>query len=196
MSHLLAIGLVLSNVLFHQLPAIAADECGFGNTQTYLSEDSDTYDEDDEYIEDIYDCVQSTWTFENFNDGFSKYFSVYIEPDNDDVTNTGSDTVQIYCDKKKIQIYVWVEYADSIGWSGTGQFRFDGSPPKKFSYFLQKDFDGITLKDSKTFMQSLVKSKTKFSFKIPTVNGYEVLVYPKANIIDYRSRFAKAGCKF
>ena len=79
--------------------------------------------------------------------------------DDEDANNTDYSGIQIFCDKKKIEVYVWAEYADSYGWSGTGQLKFDNSPAKKFSYWLQKDFDGVTLKDSKTFMQNLVKVK-------------------------------------
>ena len=139
-------------------------------------------------------CRPMVWRYEKFNDGFAKYFSIYMEsPDAKDLTITN---VQIYCDKKKIEVYVWVEYADSFGWSGTGQVRFDSGSPKKISYFVQKDFDGIYLKDSKTFMSSLVKAKKQFSFKISTTDGYKVVTYPKGNILQYRPIFAKGGCKF
>ena len=142
-------------------------------------------------------CRPMVWRYEKFNDGFAKYFSIYIDSDtgnpDEDINSTN---VQIYCDKKKIEVYVWVEYADSFGWSGTGQVRFDSGSAKKISYFVQKDFDGIYLKDSKTFMSSLVKAKKQFSFKISTTDGYKVVTYPKANILQYRPIFAKGGCKF
>jgi hypothetical protein len=142
-------------------------------------------------------CRPMVWRYEKFNDGFAKYFSIYMESDTGDLDeDLNSTNVQIYCDKRKIEVYVWVEYADSFGWSGTGQVRFDSGAPKKFSYLLQRDFDGIYLKDAKTFMANLVKAKKQFSFKIYTTDGYKVVIYPKGNILKYRPIFAKAGCKF
>jgi hypothetical protein len=171
--------------------AKAADECGFGYEYFSLfSLDGMTEIDPEEK------CRIATWDYEKKNDGFSKYFSISMDPDDEDQNNTNFSTVQIYCDKKKIEVYVWVEYASSSGWNGSGQVAFDDGAPKKFNYLLQRTFDGVILKDAKTFMRNLVKTEEKFSFKIPTVNGYEVLVYPKGNLLEYRSTFTKAGCKF
>jgi hypothetical protein len=186
---LLALALLSSQICMGT--ANAADECGFGYENFSLfSLDGMTEIDSEEK------CRIATWDYDKKRDGFSNYFSISMEPDDDDENNTGYSSVQIYCDKRKIEVYVWVEYANSFGWSGVGQVKFDNASPKKFNYFLQKDFDGVVLKDAKAFMTNLVKVKEKFSFKIPTVNGYEVLIYPKGNLLEYRSVFAKAGCKF
>jgi hypothetical protein len=141
-------------------------------------------------------CRPSTWSYSKNNDGFSKYFSISMSPDDEDLNTNGYSSVEIFCNNKRIEVYVWVEYADSVGWSGFGQVRFDSGNPKKFSYFLQKNLDGIVLKDPKTFMKNLVNTKRKFAFKIGNTDGYEVLVYPKGNLLEYRSIFKKAGCIF
>jgi hypothetical protein len=172
-------------------PLNAADECGFG--YEYFS----LFSLDGERELDAEEkCRITTWDYSKTNDGFSKYFSISMSPDDEDETNTGVSDIEIFCDKRKIEVYVWVEYPDSQGWNGTGQLRFDSSSSKSFAYLLQKDFDGIVVKDVKSFMQNIVKAKKKVSFKIPTVDGYEVLVYPIGNLLEYRSIFAKSGCKF
>jgi hypothetical protein len=142
-------------------------------------------------------CRLVPWRYEFFNDGFDKYFSISMETfDPESEVYGAGPEIQIFCDRKKLEVYVWVEYADGLGWLGSGQVKFDSATSKKFNYQLQKDFDGIALKDSKSFMSSLVKVKTSFGFKIPTVDGYETTTYLKGNLLEYRSMFAKAGCKF
>ena len=183
MSKLITFLFVLGSI-FIPIQANADADCGFGN--------SSFYDADGNLVE----CAPMEWTYSKSNDGFSNYFSIRISPDDSDSTNTGYSDLEIFCDKKKIEVYVWVEYADSQRWKGSGQVRFDSGTPKKLPYILQKDFDGIVVVETKTFMQNLVKAKTKVAFKIPTVDGYEVLVYPKANLLKYRSIFSKSGCKF
>ena len=140
-------------------------------------------------------CRLLQWKYERFNDGFEKYISISA-PKGRDLDDTSRGNVQIYCDKRKIQVYVWVPYADSFGWSGTAQVKFDNQAAKKVNYLVQKDFDGIVLKDSKSFMSQLTKTKKTFGFKVPTVDGYETVLSYKGNILEYRPIFAKAGCKF
>ena len=137
-------------------------------------------------------CRIIQWEYEKFDDGFDKYISISMS------SNNGNDAgdVQIYCDKKKISGYVWIPYADSFGWSGSAQLRFDSSSAKKVNYLVQKDFDGIVLKDSKSFMSQLVRAKVNFGFKVPTVDGYETVSYYKGNLLEFRSIFARSGCKF
>ena len=185
------LAIVMAFVVNVPSPARAADDCGFGYEYFSLfSLDGETEIDSEEK------CRITTWDYSKSNDGFAKYFSISMSPDDEDETNTGISDIQIYCDKKKIEVYVWVEYADSYGWKGSGQVRFDSGTPRKLPYLLQKDFDGVVVTETKTFMQNLVKAKSKVSFKIPTVDGYEVLVYPKGNLMEFRPVFAKAGCKF
>lgn len=201
-SVLLGLGLLLSFVA----PVHAADECGFGQS----SDSPDFVERDDGYytidgvkipnlvnwLDETEVCAPSKWRLDNRNDGFSKSISLVMYPDDEHPENQGNSSIEIFCTKKKISVYVWVEYADSIGWSGTGQVKFDSGKVNRFSYFLQKDFDGVVLKDSKSFMKSLVSAKNRFAFKIPHVDGYETLVYPKGDIVKHRRTFAKSGCKF
>ncbi len=194
MNKSLSIFLVLMFIgIFVPSHARALDGCGFGYSYDYENME---ISEDYESLEESGECIVTTWTYSKSNDGFAKYFSISMSPDDEDDTNTGVSDIQIFCDKKKIEVYVWVEYADSYGWKGSGQVRFDSGTPRKLPYLLQKDFDGVVVTETKTFMQNLVKAKSKVSFKIPTVNGYEVLVYPKGNLMEFRPIFAKAGCKF
>lgn len=203
------------------IPAYAADDCGFGlerdlgendmdGTGNYTLPDGTKATLQQGFFDELYKlsdgslveygqwgkCEVTTWNYDKKRDGFSNAISISMDPEEDEENNTGYSGVEIFCDKKRISIYVWVEYANAYGWSGSGQIKFDSASPKKFEYWLQKDFDGVVLKDSKNFMRNLVMAKERFSFKIPTVNGYEVLVYPKGNILKYRTTFAKAGCKF
>lgn len=188
------------------MQANAADGCGFGQSHDYpeyVEKDDGYYLPDGTKIPNLINwmdenefCAPTKWSLTKENDGFSKSTSIVMYPDDEDPNSDGFSPIQIFCVKKKIQVYVWVEYADAFGWSGTGQVKFDKSGAKQVSYFLQKDFDGVVLKDSKTFMSNLVKAKSKFAFKIPNVDGYETIVYPKGNILEYRKVFAKEGCKF
>lgn len=148
-------------------------------------------------ISPIETCRLIPWRYEFFNDGFDRYFSISMETYDPESESFGDGPeIQIFCDRKKLEVYVWAEYADGLGWIGTGQVKFDSSNSKKFAYQIQKDFDGIALKDSKSFMSSLIKAKSTFGFKIPTVDGYETTTYLKGNLLEYRSMFVKAGCKF
>lgn len=168
--------------------AKAADgRCPFGYDPTKLMIDDDF---------DPENCIKTKWEYNEVDDGFSKYFSIKIEPAYVPGFEVSFSGIEIFCDKKKIEVYIWVPYARSIGWSGVGQVTFDGGSPKKVDYLVTKTFDGIALKNPKTFMSSVVKAREKFAFKIPTVEGYEIVIYPKSNLLEYRSIFARAGCKF
>lgn len=171
-------------------PAFAKDGCGVGKYGDSI------YDETtDEYV-DV--CQDSKWEVETKNDGFTSYFSIIMYPDEDDANATAGPEsyLQVYCMKKQISVYVWVEYADSFGFSGSGQYRFDAGKSSTFKYTLQKDMDGVVLNETKSFMANFVKAKRSVSFKIPTVDGYELGVYPKADLLNYRKTFAAKGCKF
>lgn len=187
--------LIISVLVFSFLSiapqAQGMDGCGVG-----LSIADEIYDETTNEIETV--CEETKWEVATKNDGFTNYFSIVMYPDGDDENASAEDDsyLQIFCQKKKISVYVWVEYADSYGFSGSGQYRFDSGKSTTFKYTLQKDFDGIVLNETKSFMASLVKAKNYVSFKIPTVDGYELGVYPKADFLDYRKTFAAKGCKF
>jgi hypothetical protein len=173
-------------LLFCQLPAYAADDCGFGF--------SSGFDDEGEYV----DCVDSKWEVVKKNDGFSNSISLIMYPD-EEGPNADSDSdsyIQIRCVKKTLEVYVWVEYADSYGFDGQGQYRIDNGKSVTFNYRLQKDLDGVVLKSPKTFLAAFAKSKSRATFKIPNVDGYEIVVYPKADLTSHRGLFASKGCKF
>lgn len=149
-----------------------------------------------EILDERTKCRPIQWEYEDFNDGFDKYISIRMDKDSDSSNTLYEADVQIICEKKKFFVYLWIPYASSSGWSGSAQVRFDSSSPRKVSYWLQRNFNGVYLKDGRTFMTQLVKTKSKFAFKIPTVRGSETASYFTGNILEYRPIFSKAGCKF
>lgn len=178
--------LALSLVLMNPTPVHSADECGFGFSKNW--DDEEVYG----------DCAESKWKVVKKNDGFTKYVSLVMYPD-EEGPNADSDEnsyIQIYCERKTIQIYVWVEYADSFGFDGKGQYRIDNGKAVTFNYVLQKDFDGVVLKNPRTFLSAFAKSKSRATFRISNVDGYEIVVYPKADLLSHRGLFASKGCMF
>jgi len=149
-----------------------------------------------EVVDERTKCRPVQWDYEDFDDGFDNYVSISMDKDGENSSTLYEADVQIFCEKKKIFVYVWVPYAQSSGWTGSAQVRFDSSNPKKVSSWLQRNFNGIYLKDSKSFMAQLAKTKSKFGFKIPTVRGSETVSYFNGNILEYRPIFKKAGCSF
>lgn len=173
-------------ILFSPLPTYAADGCGFGF--------STRIDDEGDYV----DCSATKWQVSKDNDGFSNSISLIMYPD-DEGPSAESDSdsyIQIRCVKRTLQVYVWVEYADSFGFDGQGQYRIDNGKAINFNYKLQKDFDGVLLKSPQTFLANFAKSKSRATFKVPSVDGYEIVVYPKADLISHRGLFASKGCKF
>ena len=171
-------------------PAYSADGCGFGFSEDVLN--WNISEEDDP------PCVESKWDIVKKNDGFTNFVSLVMYPDEEGPSASSDEDsyIQIYCIKKAIQVYVWVEYADSFGFDGSGQYRIDNGKPITFKYTLQKDLDGVVLKSPKTFMTAFAKAKERVTFKIPNVDGYEIVVYPKADLLNHRGLFASKGCKF
>jgi len=174
-------------LLFCPLPAYATDNCGFGFSSGFMDENGD-----------YSDCTASKWEVIKKNDGFSNSISLVMYPD-EEGPNAESDSdsyIQIRCVKKTLEVYVWVEYADSFGFDGQGQYRIDNGKSVALNYRLQKDLDGVVLKSPKTFLAAFAKSKSRATFKIGNVDGYEIVVYPKADLISHRGLFASKGCKF
>ena len=140
--------------------------------------------------------ASAEWEYDEFDDGFDKSILILMVPTGPGQSAVGQPFTQINCTNKKIYVYVWVEYADGIGWNGTGKVKFDSGATKNFNYTILRNFDGIVLKDPKTFMKNLVAAKRSFSFKIPNIDGYAILDSPKSDLMKYRPIFAKAGCTF
>ena len=177
---LIFISTIVYLITFVSNPANAKDDCGFGM----------------ELDENQYECVTTQWSLESSDDGFDNFISIRMFPDEEDTNNVDLTSMTIVCEKKKLYVNIYTEYADSFAWKGFGQVRFDEGSPRKFSYQVFRNFNGVQLTDSKSFLTNLVKAKNKFSFKIPNVNGYELMIYPKGNLLTYRSTFKKMGCKF
>ena len=188
MKRILLIALIL--VLLRPLPVYSADNCGFGFEEDVLNWDVS--------VDDDPPCVKSKWDVVKKNDGFTNYVSLVMYPDEEGPSASSDEDsyIQIYCIKKAIQVYVWVEYPDSFGFDGTGQYRIDNGKAVTFKYRVQKDLDGVILNSPKTFMTAFAKATERVTFKIGNVDGYEIVVYPKADLLSHRGLFASKGCKF
>ena len=103
--------------------------------------------------------------------------------------------IYVSCEKKKLSVYLSIEYANSRVWRGIGQYKIDSGKISNFPYTVTRNFNGIYLDNPKTFIADLVKAKNKFTFKVSSSNG-SVLSFPKNDFLSYRSKFAKLGCKF
>ena len=201
---LLIASLMSLSVLIGSAPiANAKDGCGFG-FESRASEDLT----DPDYVETIPDpngyfdsdelyCYKVKWGDDDRNDGFTKIVGIRIGADsNDDEFGNAWDSLSIYCIKKKFEVYVWVDYAYSVGWSGAGQIRFDNQSAKNMPYFLSRSLQSVMIKDSAGFVRNFAKAKKKVTLKINTTEYTKILAYPKADLLSYRAKFKKAGCTY
>ena len=173
-------------------PVSASDGCGFG--KEFIGDGSET-------------CVTNLWKLGKFNDGFVKYVSVTLNPDTD-LSNTAElfNTLDVKCEKKKIHVYIFMDgYIDSSSFEmtesgsvieyGSLSLKFDSGKIQKWDW--KRRFNNeIELSSPDKFMLGLTKSKTKLSLKISREDAPSILVYPKSDILKYRSDFTKAGCKY
>jgi hypothetical protein len=108
----------------------------------------------------------------------------------------GDGAVAIMCLKKKLSVYFVYPYPYTTGWSGTGRILFDTGKPITYKYTVTRDFQSLSLNSPSDFMKNLVKAKLSFTAKIPLVSGTRLATYAKGDLLNYRAKFAKAGCKF
>lgn len=202
---------VLSLVLA-MTPSAAFSEygCGFGKSTQYASNegkwvynpDEDNYTlPDGSVVDDVSDlvdntgsCQKTTWIEDYSNDGFGGVYSLSMGSDEEGPGATSYETIQIFCSKKKLSVYIWVDYPITRGWSGTGQVKFDSGKAKSVAYKVNNTFDGLYLTSPKAFTKSLLNSKKQAIFKINTLKGSKVLAYPKADISKYATKLKKLGC--
>ena len=173
-------------------PTNASDGCGFG--KEFAGNGSET-------------CVNNLWKFGKFNDGFVKYVSITLNPDTDLSNNAELfNTLSIRCEKKKIRIYIFMDgYIDSSSFDmtengsvieyGSLSLKIDSGKIQKWNW-KRKFRNEIELSSPDKFMVGLTKSKTKLSLKISREDAPSILVYPKSDILNYRSVFSQAGCKY
>jgi hypothetical protein len=138
-------------------------------------------------------AADEEWEFGKFNDGIDSF--IYVDQDSDYSYGQGGDsTLRIYCQNKKLGAWISVNYADSRGWQGNAQVRFDSKPVKKLPYTLGRRFDLISINSPKSFVSDFLKSK-KVLVKIWTVKGSEVPLFYLGNLSTYKKQFASKGCK-
>lgn len=201
---LLIASLMSLSVLIGSAPiANAEDGCGFGFSSSSVPNFSDpdyvksipdpyAYDEGDEIH-----CYKMNWREDDRNDGFTKLVGISIDADrNDDEFGNAYDQLTIFCVKKKFEVYVYVDYAYSVGWSGAGEIRFDNQGAKKMPYYLSRSLQSVMIKDSAGFVRNFAKAKKKVTLKINTTEYTKILAYPKADLLSYRAKFKKAGCTY
>ena len=70
------------------------------------------------------------WYEETENDGFTSYLQIS--------KGISNDTVRIICEKRKLSVVVLTPYASSVGWKGSGQYKFDNKKPVNFSYTVSR----------------------------------------------------------
>lgn len=191
-------------------PAVAEDECGFGSSIQYASDEGKwVYNPDDDnytlpdgsVVDDVSDlvdqegsCQPTTWIDSEENDGFDRTFSVSIGSDEEGRGANSYESIEIFCINKKLSVYIWVDFPITRGWSGKGQVKFDSGKSRTVGYKVNRTFDGLYLDSPKTFTKNLLAAKSSATFKIATLEGSKVLAYPKADIASYASKFKKLGC--
>lgn len=127
------------------------------------------------------------WEFDRYSDGIDNFIYVDQEIFDDQIT------LRIYCEKRRIGAWISAEYANSTGWKGVAQIRFDSKPVKKLSYTVNRQFDTIYIDNPKAFISELLKSK-KVLIKIGTVDGFQLSTFYSNDLRSYRKQFSAKGC--
>ena len=172
--------------------AKASDGCGFG--KEFAGNGSNS-------------CIKNLWKFEKYNDGFVKNIAITLNPelelsDNAELFNT----LGIKCEKKKLHIYIFMDgYIDSSSFdispsgsvveNGSLSLKIDNGTVQKWGW-KRRFQNEIELSAAEKFLLGLTKSKSKISLKISREDAPSILVYPKSDLLKYRSDFIQAGCKY
>jgi hypothetical protein len=127
------------------------------------------------------------WEFDRYSDGIDNFIYVDQEIFDDQIT------LRIYCEKKRIGAWISAEYANSTGWRGVAQIRFDSKPVKKLSYTVNRQFDTIYIDNPRAFISEFLKSK-KVLIKIGTVDGFQLSTFYQLNLKSYKKQFSAKGC--
>jgi len=172
--------------------AKASDGCGFG--KEFAGNGSNA-------------CVNNLWKLEKFNDGFVKNIGITLNPELDLSINAELfNTLSIKCEKKKLHIYIFMDgYIDTSSFDmtasgsvveyGSLSFKIDSGKVQKWNW-KRRFHNEIELSAPEKFGLSLTKSKSKISLKISREDAPSILVYPKSDVLKYRSVFTQAGCKY
>ena len=127
------------------------------------------------------------WEFDTYNDGIDNFIYLDQEIFDDQIT------LRIYCQKKRIGAWISADYANSRGWKGEAQIRFDSKPVKKLSYTVNRQFNLVSIDNPKAFIGEFIKSK-KVLVKIGTVNGSQLSTFYLGDLKNYRKQFSAKGC--
>ena len=214
------LALVLSLLSTPLSPVHAADDCGFGKSrdlgEEFEDEEGNLYFElpdgskifqiDDESYEmedgtsieygSWGECKPTSWSEEENEGNSAKFFAISMLSDEEEGVTNEFSSILLTCEKNRLTVEVNVEDARSTGSKGNGDYRMDQLRAKKFQYLARSAEESIAIIDTKTFMSDFLKAKGKVAFKIPTSQGIFTTAFPKGNLDTYRSKFAKAGCKF
>lgn len=214
------LALVLSLLSTPLSPVHAADDCGFGKSrdlgEEFEDEEGNLYYElpDGSKIFQIDDgnfemedgtsieygswgeCKPTSWSEEENEGNSAKFFAISMLSDEEEGVTNEFSSILLTCEKNRLTVEVNVEDARSTGSKGNGDYRMDQLRAKKFQYLARSAEESIAIIDTKTFMSDFLKAKGKVAFKIPTSQGIFTTAFPKGNLDTYRSKFAKAGCKF
>ena len=215
-----SIALLLSLLSIPLSTAFAADDCGFGKSrdlgEEFEDEDGNLYyelpdgskifeiDEENYEMEDGTpieygtwgECKPTSWSEEENEGNSAKFFSISMLSDEEEGVTNEFSSILLTCEKNRLTVEVNVEDARSAGSKGNGEYRIDRLRAKKFQYLSRGADESIAIADTKSFISDLLKAKSKVSFKIPTTSGTFVTAFPKGNLDAFRSKFAKAGCRF
>ncbi|MBM3719313.1 MAG: hypothetical protein FJW51_01630 [Actinobacteria bacterium] len=214
------LALVLSLLSAPLSPVHAADDCGFGKSrdlgEEFEDEEGNLYYElpdgskifqiDDENYEmedgtsieygSWGECKPTSWSEEENEGSSAKFFAISMLSDEEEGVTNEFSSILLTCEKNRLTVEVNVEDARSAGSKGNGDYRMDRLRAKKFQYLARSAEGSIAIVDTKGFMSDFLKAKGKVAFKIPTSQGIFTTAFPKGNLDTYRSKFAKAGCKF
>lgn len=214
------LALVLSLLSTPLSPVHAADDCGFGKSrdlgEEFEDEEGNLYYElpdgskvfqiDDENYEmedgtpieygSWGECKPTSWIEEENEGNSAKFFAISMLSDEEEGVTNEFSSILLTCEKNRLTVEVNVEDARSAGSKGNGEYRMDRLRAKKFQYLAKSAEESIAIIDTKAFMSDFLKAKGKVGFKIPTRQGIFTTAFPKGNLDTYRSKFAKAGCKF
>ena len=172
--------------------ANASDGCGFG--KEFAGNGSNA-------------CVKNLWTLGKFNDGFVKNIAITLNPELDLSNNAELfNTLSIKCEKKKLHIFIFMDgYIDTSSFDmttsgsvveyGSLSLKIDNGKVQKWDW-KRRFHNEIELSAPEKFLLGLTKSKAKISLKISREDAPSILVYPKSDVLKYRSDFIEAGCKY
>ena len=138
-------------------------------------------------------CDLLKWTDIDKTDNFDREFSLEMPSQNVVSGTVGASYFQILCKNRKLSAGFSVYLpASTGGWQGEGQYIFDKTKPVKFKYAIDRNLKKIWIDSPKIFLSKFFLSKENVAFKIPRES--EILIFPKSDLNNWKSRLKKSGC--